>query len=237
MISRWIKVFIWIVALGLLFNMWFGGEVEDEPVLEIDFDKVVDYSAFEREKEELEREGKILHYSMVIDDQAEQEEIKETVKVLVNSVREETKFNALTVELYDHEKYVDRIEATLGTAIYAPEGRIDLADTVPAGTYREMDFSWDVLKKDWNRRPEKYEIDIWAEWRDTYDRLQDINDEGLYGQALRIENELVPALHPREEISSRSIDFMIGKRFDLSLEEVAEIRDKQLRWQLLDIQD
>ncbi len=236
MFSNWLKILLWIVVIGLLFNMWFGGEVEEEPVIDIDFDKVVNYTAVEEDTEELEREGRILRYSLVFNNKAEVREIKESVKKLVKDLREERQFNALVIELFDHEKYLERTEATLGSVIYAPEGRIDLADTISAGDYRDMEFSWDVLNKDWEQRPEEQEIEIWAKWQDTYDRFQNVERDKTYSPVSWKEAGQVPALYLGREISPQSVDFMIGRKFDLSIAEVAEIRNKNLRWRLLDIQ-
>ena len=237
MFSRWIKIFLWILVIGLLLKMWFGNEVEEDPVLDIDFDKVVNYNVIAGEEEELERGGKILHYSLVIEEKAEKEEIKETVKVLVNTAQEDKSFNALTVDLFDRKEFVGRTGATLGTVVYAPEGKIDLADTVSAGAYHEMEFSYDILNKKWERQPAQEEVKVWAEWQDIYEQMNEhINAGVISTESSRRERGRIPALHAREEISHYSLDFIIARRFDLSVNEVADIRDKQLRWELLDVQ-
>ncbi len=215
MISRWLRILLWVVAFGLVLNLWLGGDHEPEEFeLEIDDAAVVEYRVDLQKSENLEPEGKILYYDMILEEEADREGLKESVKAFtVDIVEEEERgaFNSLTVDIFDDELYRERTGPTLGRAVFAPEGNVDFADTISPGSYQDMEFSWDLLNKDWEQRPSDLQKEIWAYW-------QDMEEE-------------------QEEMTENEIDMLVADEYDISPEEVADIREDVLRWQLMDVRD
>lgn len=215
MISRWLRILLWVVAFGLVLNLWLGGDHEPEEFeLEIDDAAVVEYRVDLQKSENLEPEGKILYYDMILEEEADREGLKESVKAFtVDIVEEEERgaFNSLTVDIFDDELYRERTGPTLGRAVFAPEGNVDFADTISPGSYQDMEFSWDLLNKDWEQRPSDLQKEIWADW-------QDMEEE-------------------QEEMTENEIDMLVADEYDISPEEVADIREDVLRWQLMDVRD
>jgi len=214
-ISRWLRILLWIAAFALILNLWLGGDHEPEEfALEIDDTAVVEYRVDFQQSENLEPDGKILYYEMIIEEEADREEVKESVKAFTVDIVEDEEtgdFNSLTVEIFDDELYRERTGPTLGRAVFAPEGNEDFADTVSPGSYQEMEFSWDLLNKDWEQRPSDLHKEIWADW-------QDMEEE-------------------KEEMTENEIDGQVAEKYDISPEAVAEIRDNVLRWQLMDVRN
>lgn len=215
MISRWLRILLWVVAFGLVLNLWLGGDHEPEEFeLEIDDAAVVEYRVDLQKSENLEPEGKILYYDMILEEEADREGLKESVKAFtVDIVEEEERgaFNSLTVDIFDDELYRERTGPTLGRAVFAPEGNVDFADTISPGSYQDMEFSWDLLNKDWEQRPSDLQKEIWAYWQDREEE--------------------------QEEMTENEIDMLVADEYDISPEEVADIREDVLRWQLMDVRD
>ncbi len=233
MLSRAIKFGFWIIIIALAFNLLFGEDDvdRDEMIMDVDYDKVVDYTEFSRDPRELQPDGQVLNYAMVINEEASHSSLQETIKIFLNTLQEEKEFNAVVIELYDNELYVDRIDSTLGRGVFAPEGRLDLAETVNPGEHHNLEFTPEFYGKDWDARPPEEETKIWAQWHDYQEELR---EEGEV--VLELEDSSMSLnLGDVEDITGR-LDEAIGKKHGLSPEEIAEIRDRQQRWQLQDIQ-
>ncbi len=203
-----IKYGFWIVAIIVVINLFMSNGDEVDIGLDIDFDLIADHEIYETVQSD--RDDMVLYnYAVVITEPAESREIEETIRMLVQEAIYEKEFSALVFEVYDHEKYVEREGYTLARAVYAPEGELSLAVEIEPGQHRQLDFDWDILKKDWERQPEDEDVEIWAFWHDEQ-QVNGLAEEEAFAAAL--------------------------EKFELEEEELEDILQEQQRWMLMDIQ-
>lgn len=91
--------------------------------------------------------GNAIRYSLdvVIKEKATEEELKALTGKIVEDMKKEEKFNAISIGLYDDVKDVGQ-GYTLGSVDYAPNGNWGDASSVKAGQYNKMEYSYHLIK-------------------------------------------------------------------------------------------
>lgn len=165
------------------------------------------------EKNDISYKGaKRYSWEVVVKNIKDTNELKELSREIVELAKEE-EFNAIAICFYDYEEYVGH-GYTLGRVEYAPGGDWEKANTVQAGDYENMDYKFDLRKKNWDKQLTEEEVKIYKSWKDLYERKL-------------TEDVLVDEDEVKKEISIK---------YNISEEEVYNIMIKQMMW-MLDIEN
>lgn len=149
-------------------------------------------------------------YHIVVDDPVTPEQIKNIGEQVIEKAKDETPFNALSIAFYDYSEYVGG-GYVLAQAEVAPGGEWSNAVNVKTGDYSEMEATWDIKEKDWDKRLTPREVEIWDRW-----------DE------LGVKN---PGM-TEEEIEEK-----VAVEFDITSEELDSITTKKLTWTFQDLSE
>lgn len=124
---------------------------------------------------EAEENDKIVRYGfdVVVHEQVSTEDLKAISKEIVELEKgysDINAFNAISINFYDYEVFTSGISSVppLGIVEYAPNGEWSEADTVNAGDYESMEYSWEFKEKDWDNQLTEEEIDIYSYMQEEY---------------------------------------------------------------------
>lgn len=156
-------------------------------------------------------DAKRYSYSVVISEKSTVDERENIVKDVVKKAKNDRSFNALSIYLYDYEEYIGDVY-TLGKVDYAPNGEWGDAMEVDTGDYDEMEYSWDLRRKDWDKRLAPEEVKVWER-----------TDELLYNSDM-----------DQEEIFEK-----VAEEFEIvnNAAEVREVFDKKTTWSFMDLEN
>ncbi|MCB2357116.1 hypothetical protein [Clostridium estertheticum] len=159
--------------------------------------------------------GKIKRYiiSVVVTQEVNVEQLKEIAKKVVEENKEKNKFNAITIGFYDYKEYLSN-GYTLGKVTFAPDGDFGKAANVSTGDYSSMNYTFELVNKDWSKRLTKNEVSIWKQF----------NDEFMKETKKLVEKNSLDI--PDEN----KISEMIGKQNNLTKEKIDEILLKKATW-------
>jgi hypothetical protein len=157
--------------------------------------------------------GNAVRYAwhVAVEGQPSADDLAELSELIIEDAKKEKSFNAITIGFYDYKEYYGT-GYTLGKATFAPEGDWGKAADVKAGEYSKMDYSFELMNKDWSKQLSKEEVEIYKAWNDSY-----------YGKA-------TPSFTPTEE----DITNEIAKIYEMKPEEVDQIFINQVVWQFDD---
>ncbi|MGJ0848189.1 hypothetical protein ACR77J_15975 [Tissierella praeacuta] len=144
---------------------------------------------------------------VVIDDKVSLADMETLSKEIIKNAKKEDNFNAISINFYDYEEYVGK-GYTLGKVEYAPEGEWSKANTVRAGDYKNMDYSFDLREKNWEKQLNRSEVEVYKAWKELYTD----KDKGSF-------------LPDEDEITKE-----IAEEFNITAEEVKGIMLKQIEW-------
>lgn len=147
-------------------------------------------------------------FNVVVHEQVSTEELKAISKEIValeKGYSDINAFNAISINFYDYEEFTSGISSIppLGVVEYAPNGEWSEADTVKAGDYESMEYSWKLKEKDWDNQLTEEEIEIYSYMQEEYE-VGVSNKEEIY--------QNVSNIH------------------DISIEKVKEVYDKAMNW-------
>ncbi len=193
-----------------------------------DRDEVVEYSVASTSEEEINGAHKLV-YQVVIEEEASVEQMRETSKAVVNeAIAGEDKFNAITLHLYDRKEFT-RGAFTLGRVRFTKDGDIDRAVDIEAGDYRNMDFEWQLMHKDWSRQPSSQTVSIYVAWYEVHDEVKEALEKG----------EDVPehlVTEDGERVDHHAVDEKIAEEFGISVQRVNEVFQQITDWRLMNVQ-
>lgn len=136
-----------IKKLGLIYHQ----DILDYEIVDINIDNLRTTQGYDYKR---------YNYRGVINEKAEIEELKATSKYIIEKAKKEKEFNGITLFLYDYEEFVES-SYTLGRVKYVPEGKWSKANTVEPGNYEELEYNWELMKKDWSKQLTAKEAEIW----------------------------------------------------------------------------
>lgn len=197
----WFILLIVLVVGGIIGNSLDNESVDSKIAETISYDIV--------QKEDISFSNvKRFSWDIVVKEPISIKQFEELSKQIVEEAKDEEDFNALAVSFYDYPEYVG-YGYTIGKTEYAPEGDWSKADTVQAGEYAKMDYTFDFMEKDWSKQLTQDEVTIFLEWHKLYEsKVTETN--------LPVDSE---------------IDEEIAKIFNIEASEVKEIIMKQINWQ------
>lgn len=150
-------------------------------------------------------------YSVVINEKSSIEKRKNIAKDIVEKAKKDREFNALDIHFYDYKEYLGD-SYTLGAATYAPNGEWGDAMEVDTGDYDKLEYSWDLRKKNWDKRLTEEKVKVWNR-----------TDDLLYNSDMGQEEVL-------EKVAN---EFEITNNAD----EVKSIFDKKSTWTFMDLEN
>jgi hypothetical protein len=168
---------------------------------------------------------------VVIDEPVSTSQLKQISRNIVEETKRLTiwdknyhqyQFNALVIGFNDYEEFIGD-SYTLGSVIYAPEGKLVKASTVMTGDYKNMSFDWDLLEKDWTKRPNEREVKIYKTQEELYwntmDKNPHLRDITCPEKLRKIEDELWEKTKDKVAI-----------KFNITSKQVGEIYTKVSSW-------
>lgn len=161
--------------------------------------------------------AKRFNWNVVVEEPATSEQLKAVAQNAVERAKAEVKFNAIDILMYDYAEFVGYSGYTLGRATFAPGGDWSQADSVDAGDYDKMSFSWDLREKDWSKQLTPQEVEVWAAWQEAIAKVW-----ASYTEAELADIETMP--------DEKKITNQIAEEFGMSPEEVDAVLLKQLSW-------
>lgn len=144
---------------------------------------------------------------VVVKEMVTEEELKDLAEKIVEDMKKENKFNAISIGFYDYKEYVG-LGYTLGGVDYAPNGQWSDADTVSAGQYKTMEYNYNVREKDWDKQLTKEEVLIYKEAHDNY------------------HNKAIEDPDTEEDDAYKEV----AEKHNMTLEEVKDTMYKQVEW-------
>lgn len=157
------------------------------------------------------------NWNIVINDPVTPEQMKFVSKEIIESAKQDYKFNALTLMFYDYEEYIGD-GYTLGKTTYAPDGEWAKASTVNPGNYNSMEYVFELKNKNWDIKLTQKEVEIWSEIQKKY--------------AIAYENADANEIVDEDEIHQKVAD-----KFNMSKERVSDIHIKKGTWHFNDRSD
>lgn len=142
-------------------------------------------------------------YEVVVNEKVTTEDLKKLSEFIVENAKNEHNFNALHIVYNDYKEFIG-LGSSLGIVEFAPEGDWGKANTVAPGEYDNMQFSYSLKEKDWNKRLTKEEVAVFKKW----------NEER----------------HLDNESEDNVIDSKVSKELNLDVEKIKRIVMKQLTW-------
>lgn len=153
--------------------------------------------------------GNAIRYSLdvVVDEKATEKELKALGEKIVEDMKKEEPFNAISIGFYDYGEFIGT-GYTLGKIDYAPNGKWGDASTVSTGAYKKMKYTYSTQEKDWNNQLTQQEAEIYKAWKDLY------------------QEKSTPENLPEEDLVTAEISNI----FDIDSQEVKDIIMKQASW-------
>lgn len=193
-------ILLLIVAIILIFiSVGCGGKEDSQPIS-------IDYEIINKNDHSMPK-AKRYSLDVVVKEKVTEEELKNLAEKIVEDMKKEDKFNAISLGFYDYKEYVG-IGYTLGGVDYAPNGKWGDAGTVSTGQYNKMEYNYNVQEKDWDKQLTKEEVLIFKEAHDNYhNRIienPDIEEDDAYKE--------------------------VAEKYNMTLEEVKDILYKQVDW-------
>lgn len=146
----------------------------------------------------------------MIHDPVTPEQIKSIGNRVIEKAKEKTPFNALDIYFNDYPEYATgSIPYVLAWARAAPGGEYSNAPNVETGDYSNMEVTWDIKEKDWDKRLTPKKAEIWGRWDEIYKKNPGMSEDEIIGE--------------------------VAKEFDVTPEKVDSIAMKQLNWVFQDL--
>ena len=124
-----------------------GDKKDEDKSDKLDLDGV-DYKVT-LDKETKDKDIVKLSYNVVIDNAKSKEDLINISTNIIKKVQHDKKFNGLSIYFSDKGASV----SSLGYVEFAPNGEIDLANSVKTGDYDKMVLGDYLIEKDWTQRP------------------------------------------------------------------------------------
>lgn len=188
-----------------------GKSANKKVIIDLNDENILDYKIVEITTDNLRNaqghDYKRYIYRVAINEKAEIKDLKETSKYIVERAKIEKEFNGITLFLYDYEEFADG-SYTLGSVTYAPEGEWGNAGTVKPGNYEELEYDWELMKKDWGKQLSPKEVKIWKR-----------HDYLLWNTSM----------------SEERIAKKVAEEFNITPEKVDKIFNKKMTWEYMDL--
>lgn len=134
----------------------------------------------------------------------DEEQIKMIGMEVVEQLKKEKPFNAVSVFINDHEEF-DGNGYALGKITYSPSGDWGKADEVSTGQYKTMEYEFDIKKQNPENQLTDVEANIVKQWYDTSYSMNDKSDEF-------VEDLIITNLVAQENnITSDQVDTILDK--------------------------
>ena len=105
----------------------------------------------------------ILMVDVVINNETSVSRLKEIAEEVAIKQKDRYDYSGLKIFFNDRESFIG-ISQTLGTAEFALKGNINESDNVKPGDYEKLEFGYNLLDKNWEKRPTKKESEIYSAW-------------------------------------------------------------------------
>lgn len=131
-----------VLVLAGIGQRMLNSKEEDKPIKENV--EIVDYEIINKNDNSMPN-AKRYALDVVVNEKATEEELKALSEKIVEDIKKEEDFNAISIGFYDDEKDVGE-GYTLGSIDYAPNGKWGDASSVKAGQYDKMEYSYNLIE-------------------------------------------------------------------------------------------
>lgn len=142
------------------------------------------------------------NYHVVVKGEPGIKDLKNIAQKVAEKAKNNKNFNALKISFYDRKEYVGH-GITLGNATFALNGDWGEAQNVVSGDYDVMEFKYNLLEKNWDKKLTDQEVKIWF-YYEKYSQSTNQSQEEIFKTA--------------------------AKKFSLSASEVKDIVFKKIFW-------
>lgn len=105
-------------------------------------------------------------WTVFVKDKVNKEELKNLSKEIIEIAKKELEFRGIIICFCDNKDYLGWGDTSLGEVVYAPNGDWDMTSTVDIGDYENMDYSFVLEERDWDKQPTEEEVKIYKRWRE-----------------------------------------------------------------------
>jgi hypothetical protein len=116
------------------------------------------------------------NYHVVVEGEPGVKELKNIAQKVAEKAKDDKEFNALRISFYDRKEYVGH-GITLGNATFALNGDWGEAQNVVRGDYDVMEFKYNLLEKNWDKKLTDQEVEIWSYYKKYSESTNQSQDE------------------------------------------------------------
>lgn len=136
--------------------------------------------------------------------------LKQISRKVIEEFKTQSRFNAVVIFFYDYEEFIGH-GYTLAKTTYAPYGKWEKAMDVSTGDYKSMQFIFEIKQKNLEYKLTPDEAAIVKQWHEAYSLLD---------------------TDPKKLVEDETVFAYVAKQNNISSEQVNEILNKWLMWQI-----